>query len=176
MNKNLLIGVGIVVVLVGGVAVYKMQSFVNQNPTEEERAEFAGRPQSGGQMGRTTTEISAADLSIGQTVAVTGTTTDDSFVAETITVMEMGAAENFGPGPGARGERPEGFGSGERPQGERLQGGESGGPGQLGLQNGFANRKTGEIIEIADEYIVLATMEGVEEKIIITESTKFLQF
>lgn len=168
MNKNILVGIGVVVLAGVGYWVYSMTSFVDNNLSQEQTMQRNGeRPTDQLQREQNAEQILFTDIQIGQNVMISGTTTATGFEAETITVM----TNDFGSSPdGARPPQGTNF-SGQRPS---LREGAQQPSGRPNFnQNEPGTRLIGEITAIDETSITIKTMDEAEEQVLISENTKF---
>lgn len=175
MNKQIIIIGGIVTVALVAFGVYQMNSIVDNSAEQAEtprmnQERLEGRGPNGGQppMEREQSEISLSDISVGQTVSVMGTTTNGTFVAESVMLMNQDFTGGRASGEGR--QLPE---DGSRPQ---FQGGPGGFP-EGGMPPGdFGNRTIGEIASIDLETMTLTTVEGESLIVRLTSTTEYRSF
>lgn len=155
--------------------VYQMNSFVDDSVQQPDgprmdQQQFEGRGPNGGQppMEREQTEISLADISVGQTVSVMGIETDETLVAETVMLMSQDFASGRGPGEGMPIPADD-----ERPQ---FQGGPNGFPEGRQPPSDFGDRAIGEVVSINTDAMVLTSLEGESITVSLTSATKYLSF
>ncbi len=170
MNKNILVGIGVVVLAGVGYWVYSMTSSVDvdNNLSQEETVQRNGeRPTGQLQREQNTEQILFTDIQIGQNVMISGTTTATGFEVETVTVM----TNDFGSSPdGAR--PPQGTNSnGQRP--DVPEGGQQPSSRPNFNQNDVEVRLIGEITAFDETSITVKVMGGDEEQVLISSNTKF---
>ena len=170
MNKNILVGIGVVVLAGVGYWIYSMTSSVDvdNNMSQEETVQRNGeRPTGQLQREQNTEQILFTDIQIGQNVMINGTTTATGFEAETVTVM----TNDFGLSPdGTRPPQGTNF-NGQRPSLPEGVQQPSGRPNSN--QSEAGKRLVGEITAINETSITIKTMDEAEEQVLISENTKF---